>query len=265
MESDEPMPVPDSGYVRAQAQDVRVQDMFDLFHSAVDSQQQCDVVPCAIGSKPSKGARKRERDRNWTEGETAVLVECKRIAFNDKGSSFRKGKSKATNWEAISQELRNKPVTRASKKTGEQCRLRWDTLVKSHRLLKEQCVKKSKGFNELSEEELSELKLATSLNKEWYDVMDSISCKSKSQKGGGNLSTPSVSDFVNPERTENVPLAELVSSRNAATDPESQSLLQEGVSPVNAHNSPASNPSRQDPTGRLIRRTASQKQIVSFD
>lgn len=231
--------------------------------AAVNSQQQRHAVPCATGSEPRKGARKRDRDKNWTEEETAVLVDCKRRAFHDKGSPFRMAKSNATSWDAISQALRNNPVTRASEKTGDQCRLRWDTLVKSHRTIKEQCLQKNKGYAEFTEEEMSELKLATTLDKGWYEVIDTISPKARSRNGGGKR-TPIADDSLNPERRLENNLQVTVSSRNTRTDSGLYRLFPDGLPPVGAHNYPSSIVCTHDPTGWPDPRASSRKQIVSF-
>lgn len=132
----------------------------DVGEIAVNNLEQCDPVPSmtrTVRSAPRRGSRKRGRDRNWTDEETLLLVEGKREAFHDKGSPFRKAKSNATNWDAISHKMRNNLVTRVSEKTGNQCRLRWDTLVKSHRIVREKCIEKRKGYAELTEEEMNEL------------------------------------------------------------------------------------------------------------
>ncbi|KAG0623922.1 hypothetical protein M758_3G211500 [Ceratodon purpureus] len=126
--------------------------------------------------------RKRKRDSNWTKEETSVLVDLKEEATREKGSRFCKGKPTATNWDAISAEMQNKLGTTTSAKTGDQCRLRWDTLMKSYQKIALHCKKSKKKFSELTEEERGELKLATTLSEDrWYQVIDQF-CRPKPRK-----------------------------------------------------------------------------------
>ena len=237
MQTNDPMRLLDSDDPRAQNY---VSEHALYGYGTLNSQQERDAVPCLKGSKPRKWARKRERDKNWTDEETDVLVECKRAAFHDNGSPFRKPKSKATNWDAISQELKNNSITRASEKTGDQCRLRWDTMVKSHRIIKEKCVQKSKGYAEFTEEEMSELKLATMLDKEWYEVIEIISCKGGSKKHGKR--SPGVGDYA-------------VFESRMATDRESNQLFLEGTPAGSARNSSPSSLRTGDLPGGLNKRS----------
>lgn len=161
--------LPSSDAIGANIECARSLEALELGHHEANG----DVL---VGPKPRKGTRKRHRDKNWTDPETSVLVKCKRLAFENRASPFRKQKSSAADWEAISKELRNKCATGASEK---QCRLRWDTLVRYYRIIKERC--KQKDYAELTEEEISGLKLAKPLKKEWYEVIDAI-CKTRSQK-----------------------------------------------------------------------------------
>jgi len=234
--------------------------------AVVDIQQHCDVDHFTLFSsrkryEPGKASRKTCRDKNWTEDETSVLVKCKRLAFYDNACPFRKQNSSVTNWEAISKELRNNPDTRASEKTGDQCRLRWDTLVKSHRKIKERCMQSKKGYAELTEEEINGLKLATTLTEEWYEVIDTISRKTRSQKCD-NL--PPRAGVANPEsRIENVPFP--VTSRIPPADQGSHPLLVDGAPLVCVRNSPPSSSSAEVSKRMPEPGNFSPKQIVSFD
>ena len=149
----------------------------------LDNRQQFDQALQTTLSGPRR--RKRKRDSNWTTGETSVLVNCKEKSMREIGSRFCKGKPTATNWDAISEEiLKNKlaGTTTPSAKTGDQCRLRWDTLVKSYQKISLHCKKSNKEFSDLTEEERSELKLATTLSEDrWYQVIDQF-CRPKPRK-----------------------------------------------------------------------------------
>lgn len=136
-------------------------------------------------SRPKRD--KRKRDSNWTDDETSVLVKCKKEAAVDNGSRFCKGTLDVTNWYAIAEEINSNLGTMSIPKTGDQCRLRWDTLVKSYQRIKEHCRRNHKEFTELTRKEKVELKLATTLNNvQWFNVIDQFcppkSRKSKSQK-----------------------------------------------------------------------------------
>ena len=136
----------------------------------------------------SRGNRdKRKRNSNWADEETSILVKCKKEAAVDNGSRFCKGKGDVTNWDSIAAEINSNLGTTSISKTGDQCRLRWDTLVKSYQKLKEYCWKNNRQFSDLTRTERVELKLATTLKEvEWFEVIDRFcppkSRKSKSQK-----------------------------------------------------------------------------------
>lgn len=102
--------------------------------------------------------------------------------MREKGSRFCKpGKPSATNWDAVSAEM-NKLSTTTSAKTGDQCRLRWDTLVKSYQKISLHCKKCNKEFSELTEDERGELRLATTVSEDrWYKVIDQF-CRPKPRK-----------------------------------------------------------------------------------
>ncbi|KAG0579279.1 hypothetical protein KC19_4G087800 [Ceratodon purpureus] len=127
---------------------------------------------------PSKPGTNK-RGRNWTEKETSILLECK-----VEGGRYCKDNQGATRWEKISEEIMVRLGTELS---GDQCRLRYDTLLKAYNTSKNYSLKTGKSFSEISEEERREWKLAKTLMREdWYEAIDAL-ChrsphKAKSQK-----------------------------------------------------------------------------------
>ncbi|KAG0579275.1 hypothetical protein KC19_4G087500 [Ceratodon purpureus] len=127
---------------------------------------------------PSKPGTNK-RGRNWTEKETSILLECK-----VEGGRYCKDNQGATRWEKISEEIMARLGTELS---GDQCRLRYDTLLKAYNTSKNYSLKTGKSFSEISEEERREWKLAKTLMREdWYEAIDAL-ChrsphKAKSQK-----------------------------------------------------------------------------------
>ncbi|KAG0618726.1 hypothetical protein M758_4G088200 [Ceratodon purpureus] len=127
---------------------------------------------------PSKPGTNK-RGRNWTEDETSILLECK-----VEGGRYCKDNQGATRWEMISEEIMVRLGTELS---GDQCRLRYDTLLKAYNTSKNYSLKTGKSFSEISEEERREWKLAKTLMREdWYKAIDTL-ChrsphKAKSQK-----------------------------------------------------------------------------------
>jgi hypothetical protein len=140
----------------------------------MDKKQQSKKLPCAASLKPSKETKKRK----WTEGETSLLLKCR-----VEGGRFCKENQTATRWDIISQEIKNSLRTEPS---PDQCRLRYDTLLKSYKTIKNHCMKSGKTFSEITEEERLGMKLATMLTERWYEAIDEIfrrfPPKAKSQK-----------------------------------------------------------------------------------
>ncbi|KAG0618736.1 hypothetical protein M758_4G088800 [Ceratodon purpureus] len=135
-------------------------------------------LPGAMFPGPSKPGTNK-RGRNWTEDETSILLECK-----VEGGRFCKDNQGATRWEMISEEIMVRLGTELS---GDQCRLRYDTLLKAYNTSKNYSLKTGKSFSEISEEERREWKLAKTLMREdWYKAIDALChrCphKAKSQK-----------------------------------------------------------------------------------
>jgi hypothetical protein len=105
---------------------------------------------------------KRKRDSNWTKDETSKLITLKKAFADTVGSRTGKGRSE---WDAIAAEM---PTLR----TGDQCRLRWDTLIKSYQKIRKHCRSHKKVVTELTPTERAELKLATTITEDWwYDVI----------------------------------------------------------------------------------------------
>lgn len=138
-----------------------------------DGDHQSDKVPCLVLSEPSKGNNERGR-RNWTEEETRILLRCK-----VEGGRFLKRNETATCWNSISQEIKKKAGIMPSE---DQCRLRYDTLLKAYKACRNYCMKTGKTFTEVTGEERLELKLATTLTEEWYRTIDEIRSRPKSQE-----------------------------------------------------------------------------------
>jgi hypothetical protein len=142
-----------------------------------------EQLPCTKLAKSLK--RKRGRGRNWTKEETSVLLDCKVKAC------FQKGNEAGTCWNMISQEIREKVGTML---TGDQCRLRYDTLLKAYKIVMDYCVKTGKSFSEITEEERIKLRLATILHEDWFMAIDKI-CHCSPHKAESHKrvkSTPSV-------------------------------------------------------------------------
>ena len=118
-------------------------------------------TPCQLTR--SSEHRKRRRDVNWSVDETSTLIKLRKEFFEN-GSRTCKGKS---DWAAIAAKM---PTTR----TGDQCRLRWDTLFKSYQKIKKYCKEHDKNICDLTKMERAELKLATTMSEEWwYEVIQS--------------------------------------------------------------------------------------------
>ena len=126
----------------------------------LDDQQQCEQLACA----PLKPAKRRRKRCNWAKDETWILLSC----MKERGH-FCKGDQASTNWTAVSQEIAHQlPGTRP---TADQCRLRYDTLLKAYKTSKDHCMQMGKQFRELHQ---GELKLATHLTEDWYNAIDEI-------------------------------------------------------------------------------------------
>lgn len=134
----------------------------------LDDQQQREQLACT----KSKSVKERsKRYRNWSKEETSILLDCKK-----EGGRFCKTKQGSTDWIAISKEIEDKIGTTPS---GDQCRLRYDTLLKAYKSSKNYCMRTGKQFSqELCQ---GELPLATNLTVNWYNAIDEI-CRSSTQR-----------------------------------------------------------------------------------
>ena len=151
-----------------------------------------EQLPCTKLAKSLK--RKRGRGRNWTKEETSVLLDCKVKAC------FQNGNAAGTCWNMISQEIWEKIGTML---TGDQCRLRYDTLLKAYKIVMDYCVKTGKSFSEITEEERIKLRLATILHEDWFMAIDKI-CHCSPRKAKSHKlveSTPSVVHGQRPLRS----------------------------------------------------------------
>ena len=138
-------------------------------------QQDIGKPPIAVFCEPPKGRNKRK----WTKDETSILLDCK----VERGRFLKPGRQGGTRWDVISEEIKSRLGTVAS---ADQCRLRYDTLLKAYKTMKNYCTKNGLKFSEITEAERLEMKLATTLSGEWYKAIDEIHIRgpqrSKSQK-----------------------------------------------------------------------------------
>jgi len=160
----------------------RVTESFSSKHSFFELEE----VPCIDLSKACKG--KIKRSKNMTEEDTRVLLSCKL-----EGGRFCKGSRGTTHWNLISEEIGKKL---GSLPSPNQCRLRYDTLLKAYKTYKKYCMTTGKTFSEITEEERCDLKLATTLKEEWYTTMDEICDKAKISRKRMKLSSNICNDSL---------------------------------------------------------------------
>ena len=204
----------------------------------MDKKQQSKKPPCAASLKPWKETKKRK----WTEGETSLLLKCR-----VEGGRFWKENQTGTRWDIISEEIRNSLGTEPS---PDQCRLRYDTLLKAYKTIKNYCMNSGKTFSEITEAERLELKLATTLTEGWYEAIDEIChrCppKAKSQKR------------VKLSPSDDDGLLSLIPCNPAPLSPPAP-----GPAPAPAPVPPPISAPVPIPTGTLKPEKPSQKQVVS--
>ena len=109
--------------------------------------------------KAVKGPNKISK--KWSESETSVLL--KRLV----GGRIRKGSEGPSHWELISGDIRTEV---GSMKSADECRNRYDVLLKAYRRIK----KSGKALCDMTAEERDGLSLATRLNEEWYEAIDRL-------------------------------------------------------------------------------------------
>ena len=125
-----------------------------------DDSSKCQAGGIEWGAKEQAGKsepKRRKRAKNWSDTETSVLLNC--IVRN----RFRKGK--LTYWDFISQEVGGR--------SREECRRRFDTLMKSFKSVHRHCEKTGQAYSELSNDEIHNggPKLATNISEEWYNLL----------------------------------------------------------------------------------------------
>ena len=119
-----------------------------------------------------------------------------------------------------------------------------------------------KVYAELTEEEIRDLRLATILKSEWYEVIDTVCGNARSHKRG-NLS-PRVGDFSQLKKGRTEIGALPVSPRITPTGPGSQLQFAEGDPPGVTRSSPAGSPAAQVISGTPEVGSTSRKQVVSY-
>ncbi|KAG0619106.1 hypothetical protein M758_4G117300 [Ceratodon purpureus] len=129
-----------------------------------DSQQQPGQVPFPALQRLE--TRQKKRSRNSSKEETSILLDCKK-----EGGRFCKGNQGITDWNEISKEIEKQLRTNPDPPSGDQCRLRYDTLLKAYKKSYDYCMKNDKQFSELP---LGGLKLATYLSEDWYNAIDEL-------------------------------------------------------------------------------------------
>lgn len=152
-------------------------------------------------SKVAEG--KNRRGKSMTHEETLILLQCK------EGGHFCKGSGGATNWNLISEEIEKKLGSRPS---ADQCRLRYDTLLKAYKTYEKYCMKTGKTFCAITKEERLDLKVATTLCEEWYTIIGKICEESKSRKR--MKTNPSVYNDLHPLRSQDSSSLKSQSSTN---------------------------------------------------
>ena len=132
-----------------------------------ESDMQCRNIQRSRLPKTPKG---QSRSKKWSAEETSVLLN-RMVA----GGRQRKGSRGGTDWSAISEELK-------SVRSEEECRCRFDMLLKAYKTMKEYMEESGKAFCDIQGEERRKLKLATPLREEWYRDVERIWL----QRKGGN-------------------------------------------------------------------------------
>ena len=121
-------------------------------------------------SRFAKTPKGRSKSKKWSDKETSVLLN-RMVA----GGRQRKGSGGETHWSVISKELK-------SVRSEEECRRRFDMLLKAYKTMKEYMEKSGKAFCDIQGEERRKLKLATPLSEGWYRDLETICLQPK----GGN-------------------------------------------------------------------------------
>ncbi|KAG0614580.1 hypothetical protein M758_6G188000 [Ceratodon purpureus] len=113
-------------------------------------------------TKGSGGEKKRKkRAKNWGDEETMILLKAVPQKKKTK-SRFNQGCDTEPSWECTAKNVRDR--------TGDECRRRMETLIKSYKAIERYCDQK-KEFTELTAEdfEVMKPKLATRITESWYN------------------------------------------------------------------------------------------------
>jgi len=114
--------------------------------------------------KMTKGTT-RSRGLNWRHEETMVLAELKRKAVLDEEDG-------RLVWERIAQTISSRFPDRI--RSTDQCRRRWDTLIKVYNHIEKYCIQTGQDHEQLDEDELTSMKLVTAYRQDWYNVIQQV-------------------------------------------------------------------------------------------
>ncbi|KAG0614576.1 hypothetical protein M758_6G187700 [Ceratodon purpureus] len=109
--------------------------------------------------------KRKKRAKNWGDEETMILL--KAVSQKKKTKSrFNQGcDTELSYWDSIAKKVRDR--------TGDECRRRMETLIKSYKAIERYCDQKKKEFTELTAEdfEVMKPKLATRITESWYNYI----------------------------------------------------------------------------------------------